>query len=438
MEKNGDFAEDLGYNGKRRELVKTVKHFMPRINLALLLPMLLAATTAAAQPATGKESETLDAFRQKIAQSRAAVPEELPATRYGITGNGAAPAKPAAAIPFVPVVAAPAPAAPPANPANPLAPANPLGPAAALPLKAPATAAALSAAPGAPGGAASPEDLKARMAKEATDQQRQLEQQTFDAAVRQMMPLREDQIRELYERFISNRRAAETPVRVPESKMRVETVSLEPNTAPPVIHLCPGYVSTISIMDASGAPWPVQDISYAGDFTVTPPENGGNVMRITPGSAHGRGNMSVRLVDLLTPVVFTLETDIESVDYRYEARIAKSGPLAKSSSIDAAYGGLDAVAGTDGNLAAFLDGAPPEDAEKLRVSGADGRTAAWKMGDRVYLRTPLALLSPAWESSVSSSDGTTVYSLNDAPVVLLSDEGRMVRARINTASEVSP
>ena len=51
--------------------------------------------------------------------------------------------------------------------------------------------------------------------------------------------------------------------------------------------------------------------------------------------------------------------------------------------------------------------------------------------------TPLTLLSPSWDSSVTSADGMNVYTLNDTPVVLLSDEGRMVRAHI-TADEVTP
>jgi Putative outer membrane core complex of type IVb secretion len=46
------------------------------------------------------------------------------------------------------------------------------------------------------------------------------------------------------------------------------------------------------------------------------------------------------------------------------------------------------------------------------------------------VRTPLTLLSPAWNSSVSSADGMTVYEIGDAPVLLMSDNGAMIRARL--------
>ena len=73
-----------------------------------------------------------------------------------------------------------------------------------------------------------------------------------------------------------------------------------------------------------------------------------------------------------------------------------------------------------------------------KVEGVDGRTSAYLMSGRVYLRTPLTLLSPGWDSSVSSADGVNVYAFNNAPVVLLSDEGRMVKAHIQSDEVTTP
>ena len=115
-------------------------------------------------------------------------------------------------------------------------------------------------------------------------------------------------------------------------------------------------------------------------------------------------------------------------------RQLRPGPLAKTPLIQ--YGGLKAVAGRDDNMTGFLDGTPPKHAVRLKVTGADGRTTAWKVSEQMYLRMPLTLLSPGWDSSVSSADGMNVYALNHAPVILLSDEGRMVRAQI-VADEVT-
>lgn len=324
------------------------------------------------------------------------------------------------------------PAAAPSQPINPMADmmmndplaSNPLGPAGSLPMGG-MTGNMLSI---------SPADVQAQMEKEAADQQKRLEQQAFDAALKQLLPLEAEQIRKTLEVFKVKREAAETPITVPEPRQVVETLSLDPSDTPAVIKTAPGHVTTFTILDSTGAPWPIQDVSWAGKFDIITPEEGGHIVRITPATAHGIGNMSIRLVDLITPITVRLTTGIDEVHYRFDARIPRPGPLAKTPIIQ--YGGLKAVAGRDDNMTGFLDGTPPKEAVRLQVSGADGRTTAWKVNDQMYLRTPLTLLSPGWDSSVSSADGMNVYSLNNAPVILLSDEGRMVRAQI-AADEVT-
>ena len=88
------------------------------------------------------------------------------------------------------------------------------------------------------------------------------------------------------------------------------------------------------------------------------------------------------------------------------------------------------VAGDD-LMMSVLDNAMPENTVKLTVSGTDKRTNAYRINDRIFVRTPLTLLSPSWDASVSSADGTTVYEVGETPVLLLSDQGQMVRAKIS-------
>jgi intracellular multiplication protein IcmK len=204
---------------------------------------------------------------------------------------------------------------------------------------------------------------------------------------------------------------------------------LDPSATPVVILTAPGHVTTLTILDSTGAPWPIQDISWAGKFEITPPEDGGHIVRITPMSAHGIGNLSIRLVDLITPVTMSIRTGLDKVHYRFDARIPKTGPLAAVPIIES--GGLKATAGKDDDMIGILDGTPASAAIRLKVEGTDGRTSVWKIEDRMYLRTPLTLLSPAWDSSVSSADGMKVYTVPSAPVVLLSDQGRMVSVSIS-------
>lgn len=280
-----------------------------------------------------------------------------------------------------------------------------------------------------------PEEMQAEVEANLAEQRKKLEEKAFNDALRLLMPLKPEQVRRLFDTFKESREAAEMPISTPVPKIQVETVSLDPSAPPSVIKTSVIRVTTLTILDSTGAPWPIQDVSWAGKFEVTPPEEGGHVIRITPMTAHGMGNISIRLVDLITPVTFTLQSGLDEVHYRFDARIPKQGPLAKAPLI--AYGGLKSSTGTDENLVQVLDGTPPTSSEKLKIEGLDGRTSVWRLGGRIYLRTPLTLLSPSWESSVASADGMNVYTLSDTPVLLLSDGGRMVSAHIS-ADEVTP
>lgn len=255
-------------------------------------------------------------------------------------------------------------------------------------------------------------------------------EQVFDNTLRNTLPLEPDEIREVIERFERTSEAAETPFGdvVPEPQVRIKTISLEPSATPDTIFLAPNHVTSITMLDSTGAPWPVADVSWGGDFEVQTPDQGGHVIRISPLGGFKVGNMSLRLLELPTPVTFKLETRPERVDYRFDARMPVPGPNADIPVIEAPR---QTVAG-DGSLISILDGVSPEGTSPLRVSGVDGRTSAYRNGDRVFVRTPLKLLSPAWSEQVASADGMTVYVIPDAPVLLLSDRGRMVRASLSS------
>ncbi|NBX67195.1 MAG: type IV secretion protein DotH [Proteobacteria bacterium] len=262
-------------------------------------------------------------------------------------------------------------------------------------------------------------------AKQAEFEQKAREQ-AFDAALNGMMPMTPDQIRALLDKYRVTREASEERIGgMPKPEVSVQTVSLEPGVAPPIIKLSPGHVTSVTMMDMTGEPWPVQDVSWGGNFEIISPEDGGHIIRISPMAAHEVGNMSVQLIGLKTPVTFTLETQLEVVQYRFDARIPEYGPKAAPPIIEP---GLDTEAGTDKAIGQILDGVPPAGTQKIKLSGVDARTSVYRNGAVTYLRTPLTLLSPGWSASAKSADGMTVYVVNSTPVFLLSDRGRMVRA----------
>lgn len=263
-----------------------------------------------------------------------------------------------------------------------------------------------------------------------TDPARALNDMAFQSTLDSAMPLRPDQIRQLISRMSELQRVTAPtladPVR-PHPVLKVETISLDPSGNPPVIKVSSGYVTSVMIMDATGAPWHIDDIAYAGKFDVRVAAVGeGNVFRIIPMTRFYEGNLTVQLTDLATPVTFRLVAETDEVYFRYDVRVPAMGPKARPPRFTSAN---SMVAG-DSVMMAVLDGYPPTGAKRLAVAGLDDRTAAWNVNGQVYLRTPHSLLSPAWSASTSSGDGTTVYAIPETPVLLLSDQGQMVRARL--------
>lgn len=273
--------------------------------------------------------------------------------------------------------------------------------------------------------AAYEQELKQRLEKIRVETREQAIKQATD----NLFPLKPEEIQDVLRKLRLTQAAIQKPIEnpIPTPRAIVYTMALDPGAAPPTIKLLNGNVTSVSILDASGQPWPIVDIAYGGAFDVKPPETGGHIIRISPLKEYSRGNMSIRLQNIATPITFSLDSGGDEVHYRFDARIPLLGPNAKASLIDR---GIMLTAGEDVSLNGILVGTPPRSAEKLVVSGVDARTSAFRINGSTYVRTPYTLLSPTWESSVSSADGTNVYKLPDVPVLLLSDNGVMVRAHI--------
>ncbi|MCB9982876.1 MAG: type IV secretion protein DotH [Rhodospirillales bacterium] len=271
----------------------------------------------------------------------------------------------------------------------------------------------------------------------AVEKKEQARSEAFGAALQGLLPLRPAEIRTLLERYDRTQESVETPIYPnPKPEVVVQNISLDPGAEPAVIKMAYGHVTTVAFLDTTGAPWPVQNVSWAGNFEIMDVEQSSegftHVFRISPQSEFAFGNMSIDLTGFLTPVILTLETGRDTVHYRFDAVIPDYGPLAEAPLIDA---GITTTAG-DSDISSFLKGVMPADAEKLNVDGVDGRTSAYRYNGTVYVRTPLTLLSPGWSSSAASADGTKVYEINDTPVLLLSDRGRMVRVKLSDRTDV--
>lgn len=268
----------------------------------------------------------------------------------------------------------------------------------------------------------SPEVMKEKAAKA-------VRKDAFDATVNQMMPLKPTEIRRFLELYDETKQASETPVySAPEPESTFTTISLDPGAKPQVIKTAVGNVTTLSIVDLTGQPWPIDDLTWAGDFDIEKPDSGGHMLRIIPTSDFATGNVSMRLVGLNPPVIFSLRTERKTVHVRLDVQIPEIGPNGIVPPIETT---VSTKAGDDFMTSVLVGVVKGGDAAAMKVDGIDGRTTAYSKGGMMYVRTPYTMLSPAWTSSVQSGDGMKVYALNFSPVILLSDKGKMVRAYLS-------
>lgn len=274
-------------------------------------------------------------------------------------------------------------------------------------------------------------ELNAMIAPPKTPEQieNEVRQEAFEAAAGGLLPMRPNEIRQIRERYDETQQAAKLPIYpYPRPEIAIENISLDPGSTPMVIKTALGHVTTLNVIDATGAPWPIGSIAWAGDFEIAEPAEGANMITITPLSEYAHGNISMTVVGMRTPISFTIETHREAVQYRLDARLPMAGPFAKPALIQ--NSGPKIEAGSD-QITAVLLGTPPDSAKRLFVAGTDARTTAYDLGGEMYLRSPLTLLSPSWRASASSGDGMNVYVMKSAPVILMSDRGVMTRISIS-------
>jgi intracellular multiplication protein IcmK len=267
------------------------------------------------------------------------------------------------------------------------------------------------------------------------------------------IPLTPDMIRDLGRRVGDTRRAQEevnTQQAAPQAS-RIN-VGFTPGQTTPIIRLVKGYPTAISFFDDTGEPWPIEwntNSNPAGGgggstcsqtpaggggpgvatvgFYVCTPTVGSNVLQISPASIEPRGGLVVNLKNAPKPVSFLLVSGGGVYDADLTVHVGKRGPNAR--------GPVAPPAAPDTAspfLTSMLQGAPPADAAPLNVAGVSpDDLRAWRIGDRVVIRTIYQLVSPEWFASEAAEGGVTVYSLPSTPVVLLSKNGSTVSASLS-------
>lgn len=256
---------------------------------------------------------------------------------------------------------------------------------------------------------------------------RALKEEAFQRLLNTKIPLQPEQIIKFNQEIDKTQRATNTsPTTPPQPISSTITIDLSPGSQPPVVRLSAGFVSSLVFVDSTGQPWPVADYSLGNPQEVNIQwDKKTNALFVQSTAAYVTANLAVRLAKLDTPIMISLVTGQRQVDYRVDFQIRAHGPNALPPIGEANYPNF----AMSPALLKILDGIPPENSRELQVSGNFGR--AWAYNGKVIFRTNLVVLSPAWNATVSSADGTKVYEFMQTPLILASKDGKTIKIEIS-------
>ena len=211
----------------------------------------------------------------------------------------------------------------------------------------------------------------------------------------------------------------------PEGRAVSVSVSLDPGARFPVIHLVPGIASTITVVDATGAPWPIEDVivGNAKSFPVRRMSTTNGIV-VEPQNNVGWTSLSLVLRGRDTPAVLKLVDSDTLSDTRVTARIEGRGPNAVTPLF------REPKPVVSSRILAFLDGIPPSSARSVPVHGTKDMEA-WREGNSLFVRTHLDVLAPAWTETVSGPNGMKLYVFSPVSVITAAGEdGEMITVEL--------
>lgn len=250
-------------------------------------------------------------------------------------------------------------------------------------------------------------------------------QYAFNNMLQSNMPMSPRQVVQLRQQIdVSQRAASIPPVIPPKPVSSTLMINLAPGTTPPAVRLAQGYVSSLVFVDSTGAPWPIAAFDIGNPKAVNIQWDGkSNILLMQAVSPYSDGDIVVRLVGLPTPVTLELVSGQRVVDYRVDIHVTGIGPNTKEMPM-----GTSLPRSASNLLLGVLDGVAPAGSRLLNVIGADAQ--AWIVGQRMFLRTRLTVLSPGWVGTMVSPDGMHAYELPRTSTVLVSRYGEPAELRI--------
>ena len=244
-------------------------------------------------------------------------------------------------------------------------------------------------------------------------------------AGRAAMPFTAEQIEALGRLLQETQRAASVSADpVPQGRVRRVRIGSPGEGAIPMIAVRRGYVTAVSFTDATGVPWPIEEVLVDALFVPGPAEADGegsgqpdHLLYLVPQERSLHGNAAVKLLGLAEPLVLSLRGGGADTDFRVEIRLGLPGPNAEPAAV--APSGFHAG---DAALLDLLGGIAPPGAERLMVEGGGRDDRAWRVNGDLLLVTRAHLLSPGPWAAERGAGGRWAYRLPDVPYALVSQD----------------
>lgn len=247
----------------------------------------------------------------------------------------------------------------------------------------------------------------------------------FDMMTQQNMPLTPQQMVRLRQLIDASQRAAAIPATIPPKPVSSTLmINLAPGATPPAIRLAQGYVTSLVFVDSTGSPWPVASYDIGDPKTTNVQWDGkSNVILLQALSPYGDSDLVVRLIGLPTPLTLALVSGQRVVDYRTDIHVPGLGPNSKDLPT-----GTPLPNSANQLLLNVLDGVAPPGSKALTVTGGDCQ--AWLLGDTMFVRSRLTVLSPGWIGRMVSPDGMFAYEIQRTSSILVSQYGQPVELKV--------
>ena len=265
-------------------------------------------------------------------------------------------------------------------------------------------------------------------------EEKSINQEAFNRLAESVSPLDADQVRKIRKLWNESQRLKTftgTPPPRPSNVSRM--VNLNVGGLPTVVRLGAGYVSVISFFDIHGKPWPIRGynignpgiVNVVWNQSAREEDDAGvglsNTLMMQAQTLYNPTNMVVLLRGMNTPVLLEIIPGQGEVDYRLDLQVPRQGPMQNP---DTALPNAPSPTMVD-----LINNVPPNGSTQMTVRG--GEAQAWKLKDKLYVRTPLTLISPAWTSRMTGPNGDIhVYEMSNSSVLLALRDGKTIQLTI--------